>query len=125
MLAKSAIDNILQVIPVGESVGVVVSFGRFLPQRLLRAMKSVINVHPSLLPRWRGASPLMHTLLTGDRVSGVTIIQLKAGDASFDSGLVLLQRPITLPSHLYSVTELANFLTPLCADALIEVGFLV
>lgn len=38
----------------------------------------MVNVHPSLLPRWRGAAPIIHTLLHGDQVTGVTLMKIKA-----------------------------------------------
>ncbi|VEL16147.1 unnamed protein product, partial [Protopolystoma xenopodis] len=57
----------------------------------------VINVHPSLLPRWRGASPISHALAANDRISGVTIIQIPPKKGfGIDSGYVLLQRAVSL-----------------------------
>jgi methionyl-tRNA formyltransferase len=58
---------------------VVVSYGKILPQWLLDLPKhGVVNVHGSLLPRWRGASPIQAAIASGDTVSGVTIMQLDA-----------------------------------------------
>lgn len=45
----------------------------------------MVNVHPSLLPRWRGAAPIIHTLLHGDQVTGVTLMKIKAN--VFDVGM--------------------------------------
>lgn len=42
-----------------------------------RYFRGMINVHPSLLPRWRGAAPIIHTLLNGDEVTGVTLMKIK------------------------------------------------
>ena len=50
----------------------------------------MLNVHPSLLPRWRGAAPIERALMAGDTVTGVTIFQLEEG---LDSGPVALSRP--------------------------------
>ncbi|XP_078800935.1 CUGBP Elav-like family member 1 isoform X4 [Oryzias latipes] len=58
-------------------VGVVVSFGCLLQESLIKQFPhGILNVHPSLLPRWRGPAPIFHTILQGDAVTGVTIIQM-------------------------------------------------
>jgi methionyl-tRNA formyltransferase len=73
---------------------VVVSYGQILSQEMLDfPLKAPINVHASLLPRWRGASPLQHTILHGDTVSGVTIQRMVK---ELDAGPVLLQEQYTL-----------------------------
>lgn len=72
----------------------VVAYGLILPQRLLAAPRyGAINVHASLLPRWRGAAPIQRALLAGDRVSGVSIMQM---DAGLDTGPILLQEAIAI-----------------------------
>eukprot|EP00730_Choanoeca_flexa_P016891 TRINITY_DN8064_c0_g1_i1.p2 TRINITY_DN8064_c0_g1~~TRINITY_DN8064_c0_g1_i1.p2 ORF type:complete len:365 (+),score=71.29 TRINITY_DN8064_c0_g1_i1:2873-3967(+) len=72
-------------------IGVVVSFGQLLPETFINGFtKGCINVHPSLLPRYRGAAPIHHTLLNGDTVTGVSLIQLSVG--RFDQGSILDQR---------------------------------
>jgi methionyl-tRNA formyltransferase len=53
----------------------------------------MLNVHPSLLPRWRGAAPIERTIMAGDAESGVTIIQLGAG---YDSGPMAVQERVAL-----------------------------
>ena len=59
---------------------VVIAYGLILPQAVLEIPKfGCINVHASLLPRWRGASPIQHAILHGDEQSGVTIMQMDAG----------------------------------------------
>ena len=66
---------------------VVVSYGKILPQWLLDLPKhGVVNVHGSMLPRWRGASPIQAAIAVGDAVSGVTIMKL---DAEMDPGPIL------------------------------------
>lgn len=68
-------------------VFVVIAFGRMLPQDLLSIPKhGVVNVHPSLLPKYRGPSPMFAALLAGDTETGVTIMQI---DAEMDHGPVL------------------------------------
>lgn len=64
----------------GAEVGVVVAFGQLLPPALLEALPhGFVNVHFSLLPRWRGAAPVERAVLAGDRETGVCIMALEAG----------------------------------------------
>ena len=75
---------------------VVVAYGLLLPQAVLDAPRlGCINIHASLLPRWRGAAPIQRAILAGDEESGVTIMQMEAG---LDTGPMLhvLQTPILL-----------------------------
>ncbi len=70
-------------------VAVVVAYGRILTPRLLAApRRGCINVHASLLPRWRGAAPIQWSVLAGDAVTGVCTMQM---DAGLDTGDVLLR----------------------------------
>ena len=76
-------------------VAVVCAYGLILPQPILNACpKGCINVHASLLPRWRGAAPIQRAIMSGDDKSGVTIMQMEAG---LDTGDMLLSEstPIT------------------------------
>jgi len=58
-------------------VGVVASFGHMLPKRLIQAFPNgILNVHASLLPRWRGASPVTHAIMAGDSNTGVSIMEI-------------------------------------------------
>jgi methionyl-tRNA formyltransferase len=73
---------------------VTAAFGLILPQSLLDLPpRGAINVHASLLPRWRGAAPIQRALLAGDQVTGVSIMQM---DAGLDTGPVLLQEKIPI-----------------------------
>jgi methionyl-tRNA formyltransferase len=68
---------------------IVVAYGLLLPQAVLDiAPRGAINVHPSLLPRWRGAAPIQRALFAGDVETGISIMQM---DAGLDTGPVLLQ----------------------------------
>lgn len=61
----------------GADIGVVVAYGRILPQALLDIPRmGLINVHASLLPRWRGAAPIHRAVIAGDAVTGVTIMRV-------------------------------------------------
>lgn len=71
-------------------VGVVVSFGYLIPSASIEACKhGMVNVHPSLLPRWRGAAPLAHTILANDERTGVSLITVAKN--RFDTGLIVKQ----------------------------------
>jgi methionyl-tRNA formyltransferase len=74
---------------------IVAAYGLILPQAALDAPRhGCLNVHASLLPRWRGAAPIQRAILAGDTESGVTIMQMEAG---LDTGPILLLRSLPLP----------------------------
>jgi methionyl-tRNA formyltransferase len=69
---------------------IVAAYGLLLPQALLEAGRfGALNIHASLLPRWRGAAPIQRALLAGDTESGISIMQM---DAGLDTGALLLQK---------------------------------
>ena len=75
-------------------VGVVVAFGMLIkPGALARPAHGMLNVHFSLLPRWRGAAPVARALMAGDPMSGVTIIEL---DENLDTGPVLTAQAVDI-----------------------------
>src|SRR4051812_5455937 len=75
-------------------VAVVAAYGLILPQPMLDAPKrGCLNIHGSLLPRWRGAAPIQRAIMAGDGVTGVTIMQM---DAGLDTGPMLLQSSIPI-----------------------------
>lgn len=76
-------------------IAVVAAYGLILPQAILDApKKGCLNIHASLLPRWRGAAPIQRAILAGDTETGITIMQM---DAGLDTGAMLLveKTPIT------------------------------
>ena len=78
----------------GADVAVVAAYGLILPQPILDAPEhGCINIHASILPRWRGAAPIHRAILAGDAVTGVTIMQMEAG---LDTGpmLAMVRTPI-------------------------------
>jgi len=78
----------------GLDAAVVVAYGLILPQAILDAPRlGCINVHASLLPRWRGAAPIQRAILAGDRETGVTIMQM---DAGLDTGPILLSEKVAI-----------------------------
>jgi methionyl-tRNA formyltransferase len=75
-------------------VAVVVAYGLILPQAVLDAPKyGCLNIHASLLPRWRGAAPIHRAIMAGDAETGVCIMQMEAG---LDTGPVLLRESLTI-----------------------------
>lgn len=96
---------------------VVVAFGALLPPEVLAIPPlGCINIHASLLPRWRGAAPIQRALLAGDAETGVTIMQM---DEGLDSGPILLQRRVAVrPDHTGGT--LHDELATVGADALME-----
>lgn len=96
---------------------VVVAYGLLLPQRVLDAPRlGCINIHASLLPRWRGAAPIQRAVLAGDSESGVTIMQMEAG---LDTGPMLL-KAVTPIAADETGGSLHDRLSPLGAEALLE-----
>lgn len=78
----------------GAELGVVVAFGQLLPVPLLEALPlGFVNVHFSLLPRWRGAAPVERAILAGDAETGVCLMQLEAG---LDTGPVFASRRVPI-----------------------------
>jgi len=79
---------------IGLDAAVVVAYGLLLPQPILVAPRlGCLNIHASLLPRWRGAAPIQRALMAGDAETGVTIMQM---DAGLDTGPMLLQERLVL-----------------------------
>ncbi|KAJ8252349.1 hypothetical protein COCON_G00216610 [Conger conger] len=99
-------------------VGVVVSFGCLLREGLIRQFPyGILNVHPSLLPRWRGPAPVFHTVLHGDAVTGVTIMQIRPN--RFDVGPILSQVVCQVPEHC-TAEQLGASLATMGASLLID-----
>ena len=78
----------------GADVAVVVAYGLIRPQPVLDAPRlGCLNIHASLLPRWRGAAPIHRAIMAGDRETGVSIMQMEAG---LDTGPVLLREAVPI-----------------------------
>ncbi|HEX5459445.1 MAG TPA: methionyl-tRNA formyltransferase [Steroidobacteraceae bacterium] len=90
---KSA-DDRAPLLAWSPDVLVVVAYGLLLPKAVLEIPRlGCVNVHASLLPRWRGAAPIERALLAGDETTGITITLM---DEGLDTGPVLLQRPLAI-----------------------------
>ena len=101
----------------GADAAVVVAYGLILPQALLDAPRfGCLNIHASLLPRWRGAAPIHRALIAGDPETGVCIMQMEAG---LDTGPVLMRRALTIGPE-ETTAELHDRLSALGSAAIIE-----
>jgi len=98
-------------------IAVVVAYGLILPQAVLDApAKGCLNIHASLLPRWRGAAPIHRAIMAGDKETGVCIMQMEAG---LDTGPVLLRKAVEIGAE-ETTAELHDRLSALGAGAIIE-----
>ena len=79
-------------------IAIVVAYGLLLPQHVLDAPKfGCLNIHPSALPRWRGAAPIQRTIMAGDAQTAVCIMQM---DAGLDTGAVLMREDFALSAKI-------------------------
>lgn len=98
-------------------LGIVVAYGQIIPRTVLDVpRRGIVNVHASLLPRWRGAAPVPHAILAGDQVSGVTIMQM---DEELDHGPVLAQLETPIGER-ETAAELGGRLSELGASLLVQ-----
>ncbi|CAG8481588.1 3335_t:CDS:10 [Acaulospora morrowiae] len=99
-------------------IGVVVSFGYFLPPKIIESFtKGALNAHPSLLPKYRGASPIQYAILNGDKETGVTIQELH--HKTFDAGRILRQMTVPIPP-LSTCSSLASILAAEASELLVD-----
>lgn len=102
---------------IGYHICVAVSFGKLIPSHFLESLQfGGLNVHPSLLPRYSGASPLQHALLNHDRFTGVTLQTLHP--TQFDRGEILLQEAVDADS----VADPSNLTLAILSENLSSVG---
>ncbi|HLL32054.1 MAG TPA: methionyl-tRNA formyltransferase [Allosphingosinicella sp.] len=101
----------------GLDAAVVAAYGLILPQAILDApRRGCLNVHASLLPRWRGAAPIQRAILAGDRMTGVTIMQMEAG---LDTGPMLAA--MGTPIDRKTAGQLTEELAKLGAEWMVDV----
>ncbi len=94
---KKEPEAITQLAALKAEVMVVVAYGLILPQEVLDLPRhGCLNIHASLLPRWRGAAPIQRAMLAGDAVTGITIMQM---DAGLDTGPMLLRGETAIADH--------------------------
>ncbi len=96
---------------------VVVAYGKLLPKEILDYPKfGCVNIHASLLPKYRGAAPIQWAVLNGDAVTGVTTMKM---DVGMDTGDILLQKEFPIPEDMTS-GELFEALAPLGGELIVE-----
>ena len=101
----------------GADVAVVVAYGLILPQAVLDAPPlGCLNIHASLLPRWRGAAPIQRAIMAGDRETGVCIMQMEAG---LDTGPVLLCEAVEIGAE-ETTADLHDRLSTLGARLIVQ-----
>ena len=97
-------------------MAVVAAYGLILPKAMLDApRRGCLNIHASLLPRWRGAAPIQRAIMAGDAETGVCIMQMEAG---LDTGPVLLRRTIAIGTT-QTASDLHDQLARLGAEAIV------
>lgn len=98
-------------------LGIVVQYGLLIPQHILAAPKyGILNIHPSLLPKYRGASPIQSAILNGETQTGITIMKM---DEGLDTGPIILQKQAQIgPEQTYPI--LTQRLAQIASSALTE-----
>ncbi|WP_112311691.1 methionyl-tRNA formyltransferase [Pseudogemmobacter bohemicus] len=106
-----------EIAALNADVAVVVAYGLILPQAVLdMPAHGCLNIHASLLPRWRGAAPIHRAIMAGDAETGICIMQMEAG---LDTGPVLLRRETAIGAEDVTA-ELHDRLSAMGAGAIIE-----
>ncbi len=111
-----SVDDVLSAVrDDGAELGVVVAFGRIIPPHVLDEIP-MVNLHFSLLPRWRGAAPVERALLAGDEVTGVCVMALEEG---LDTGGVYARREVPIGDET-TAPELRTRLVDIGTDLLVD-----
>ncbi len=96
---------------------IVVAYGLLLPPTVLTTPRlGCVNIHASLLPRWRGASPIQQAILAGDETSGVTLMKM---DEGLDTGAMIASRKVAIDPS-WNAGDLHDVLAPMGAELLLE-----
>ena len=111
--AEAAMKTITELAP---DLIIVVAYGKILPKAILDAPKYCINVHASLLPKYRGAGPIQWSVLNGEKVTGVTTMLMAEG---IDTGDMLLSKSTEIGEN-ETASELHDRLSELGAEVLLE-----
>ncbi|MFA6120535.1 MAG: methionyl-tRNA formyltransferase [Sideroxydans sp.] len=106
-----------EIAALNADVMVVAAYGLILPQAVLQLPKQgCLNIHASLLPRWRGAAPIQRAILAGDKETGITIMQM---DVGLDTGDMLLKKACEI-THNDTAETLHDKLAAMGAQAIVE-----
>lgn len=104
-------------LPTHYSLGIVAQYGLLIPKHILDALPhGVLNIHTSLLPKYRGASPIQTAIMNGDTETGVTIMKV---DEGLDTGPILVQKSLAIGADEIA-PEIEAKITALAIDALAE-----
>ena len=100
----SGSEAMAELMTLGADMIVTAAFGQFLPERLLNSVKHAVNVHASLLPKYRGGAPVHYAIIKGDQEAGVTIMEMVK---KMDAGDMISQRaiPITEADNVGTMFE--------------------
>ena len=110
-------DNIKKLKDINPDLIIVVAYGKIIPKQILELPKfGCINVHLSILPRWRGASPVEHALMSGDEETGISIIKLIE---ELDAGPIINQEKVHVPNDINKL-QLINHLNIIGTKLLIQ-----
>jgi methionyl-tRNA formyltransferase len=88
-----AAESLAAVLALRPALAVLVDYGQLVPAPLLGLPHGALNLHPSALPRWRGASPIPATILAGDAATAVTLMRM---DEGLDTGPIVAREPVAL-----------------------------
>ena len=98
-------------------IAVVIAYGKLIPKNILKTTKhGFINIHASLLPKWRGAAPIQRAIMNGDKKTGVSIMKI---EEKLDSGPVLASKELALDQNA-TYGEIQKKLSVIGSDLLIE-----
>jgi len=116
-VSLKAVDEPAAFAALGLDAAVVVAYGLILPPGALAAPRlGCLNVHASLLPRWRGAAPIQRAILAGDSETGVTIMEM---DEGLDTGPILMRAPVPIAPDA-TAADLHHTLAELGARLIVE-----
>ncbi len=111
-------ETINQIKQLKPDLIIVMAFGKILSKDVLELPKhGCINIHVSILPRWRGAAPIEHALMNGDRETGISIIKLIE---QLDAGPIIAQEKFFIPTN-FNKLQLINSLTKIGTELLVSV----
>ncbi len=121
-------EDVLKFEELNLDLAVVAAFGMLLPKNILSAPQyGCINIHPSLLPRWRGPSPVQYTIWKGDKEAGVSVMSL---EKAMDTGPILEQEKVSMGDRItfeelnLNVWQVGTKLLVKCLDDLSQTGAL-
>ncbi len=115
-------DDLVKISEISEikklKFGVVAAYSKIIPQSLIDSFpQGIIGTHPSLLPKYRGASPIQAAILGGDKITGATLYLL---DREMDHGPILAQESMDISDKFWNYSRLQEALADACANALIR-----